>query len=281
VIDGNGSSFIKTSPPRDGVWAPQWHLTGDTNVVLSNMVVRGAYVPSPTRGIIPGNQFEPGVRVSGSDAITIRDMQFYNVFGEFVLVLSNYETGGQATSRNVRIERVVGEHAARQCVAGGGVIGFWLIDSKLSDCRQNAVDMEIDVPGQKIQDVHVLRNTISDFFFSAITVPVKGNPGDVRDIEIRGNVTLKPSDTCFPAVLITYAEGNLGNNTSLTGIVVEDNQLKTLKMGVQLQDVATGSVRNNRFENMAGWLCVPPEPQPVFLVNSPNVLVSGNTIAGY
>src|SRR4051812_2963524 len=100
VIDGNGSSFIKTSPARDGVWAPQWHLTGDTNLVLTNMSVRGAYVPTSPRGIIPGNQFEPGIRISGSDSITIRDLNVSNVFGEFVLVLSNYETGGQATSRS-------------------------------------------------------------------------------------------------------------------------------------------------------------------------------------
>jgi hypothetical protein len=52
-------------------------------------------------------------------------------------------------------------------------------------------------------------------------------------------------------------------------------------MGVQLQDVASGSVRNNRLENTAGRLCVPPEPQAVYLLNSPNVVLSSNTAVGY
>jgi hypothetical protein len=284
IIDGNGSTFIKTSPTLDGVWAPQWHLTADTNVVLTNMIVRGAYVPTPTRGIIPGNQFEPGIRISGSDAITIRDMQFSNVFGEFVLVLSNYEIGqGQATSRNVRIERVVGTGAARQCIAGSGVVGFWVIDSRLTDCHQTAIDIEIDIPGTKIQDVHILRNTITGYFLTAITVPIKGNPGDVRDIEIRGNITLGPSDTCFPTVLITYATNNVGNPTMLDGIVIEDNQLKSLHHGIQVEDVNSGTVRNNRVENVAtpSSLCEPPVRTAVKLINSPNVVVSGNTTLGY
>ena len=284
VIDGNGSTFIKTSPTLNGVWAPQWHLTADTNLVLTNMIIRGAFVPTPTRGIIPGNQFEPGVRVSGSEGITIRDMEFHNVFGEFVLVLSNYEIGaGQATSRNVRVERVVGTSAARQCIAGSGVVGFWVIDSKLTDCHQTAIDIEIDIPNTKIQDVHILRNTITDFFLTAITVPIKGNPGDVRDIEIRGNITLKASDTCFPAVLITYATNNVGNPTMLDGIVIEDNQVKALHHGIQVEDVNSGSVRNNRIENVANppGLCEPPARTAVKLINSPNVVVSGNTALGY
>jgi hypothetical protein len=282
VIDGNGSAFIKTSPPQDGVWAPQWHLTADTNVVLTNMVVRGAYVPGPTRGIIPGNQFEPGVRISGSEAITIRDIQFSNVFGDFVLVLSNYELGaGEETSSNIRIQRVTGTGAARQCIAGSGIVGFWLTDSELTNCGQNGVDMEIDVPGHKIRDVHILRNTITDFFLTAITVPMKGNPGDVRDIEIRGNVTVKPSDTCFPAVLITYEPNNRDNTTQLENIVVEDNELKGLHNGIEYRDIASGSVRNNRLESTADHVCGPPESQPVLLINSPTVVVSGNIAVGY
>jgi hypothetical protein len=67
----------------------------------------------------------------------------------------------------------------------------------------------------------------------------------------------------------------------LNDIVVEDNHFQTLANGVQYQDVASGSIRNNWIENTAGNLCGPPTPQPALLINSPNVVVSGNTEVGY
>jgi hypothetical protein len=280
VIDGNGSTFIKTSPSEDGAGRPNWHLLENTGLTLRNMVIRGSFVPSGNRQIIPGNQFEHGVNVAGGSGITIQDVEIYNVFGDFVTA----QTSGDASApvaRNVRVERFVGEHAARQGVSAIGVIGFWLTDSQLTDSWQTGIDMEIDAPGQKLRDIHILRNTITGTNFSPITVPMKGNPGDVGDIEIRGNIVTKPADTCFPSVLITYPPNNIGNSTMLSGIVIEDNQLMTLHNGVSISDVASGSVRNNRIENTAGGLCAPPAPMPVSLSNSPNVLVSGNTAVGY
>jgi hypothetical protein len=280
VIDGNGSTFIKTSVSVAGAARPNWHLAANTNLLVKNMVIQGSFVPPATRAAFSGNQFEHGFNIAGGSGITIQDVKITRVFGDFVTVAPNGDAL-QPVARNVRIERLEGRYAARQCVAPIGVVGFWLTDSKLSDCFQTGVDIEPDVAGELVQDVHILRNTITGTYFTAIQAPVKGAPGDVKNIEIRGNMITRAPDTCFPAVLITYPQNNVGNTTMLSGIVIEDNDLKTLSNGVVMQDVASGSVRNNRIENTAGNLCAPPTPKAVKLINSPNVLVSGNTMVGY
>jgi hypothetical protein len=286
TIDGNGSTFVKTSPSASGAVKPNWWLENDTSLVIKNMTVRGSFIPPSTRGIIPGNQYEHGFTVASGVGITIQDVAVFRVYGEFVTVQPSCAPTScsiqDPPARNVRVLRLVGDYAARQCIAPISVVGFWLEDSKLSNCWQHGVDAEIDYPEEILQDLHFLRNEVSNHWGSAFAVPVKGNPGNVRNIEIRNNRVLTAPDVCLPAIWVTYPDNNVGNASMLQGIVVADNQLKTIYEGVKLQDVASGSVTGNRIEiTVSPNLCGPPRGQPVVLVNSPNVVVSGNTGVGY
>jgi hypothetical protein len=288
VIDGNGSTFVKTSPSDGNTARPNWQLVENRRVTLQNMTVRGAFTnPTSPRNptLVTGpNQFDSAVFIYGGDGTTVRDVSAFNVFGEFVTTApSGFVRGGGALDgevpRSVRVERLHGEHAARQCVAPTAAYGFWLVDSSLSDCQQNAVDAEIDVPGEPLRDVHITGNTISGYYFSAIAVPVAGRTGDVDGVEIRGNKILTGSDTCFPSVLANYPESPVA---SVANVVTEDNDMKTLGTGVSYRSVSSGSVRNNRIEKTApDSLCGPPSPRPVVQNDSPNVAVAGNTAVGY
>jgi hypothetical protein len=289
VIDGNGSTFVKTSPSTgsDALGSsstrPNWQLLENKNVTLQDMTIRGAFSDPPfprNPNLVPGpNQYDHGIAIFGGEEITLRDLSVFNVLGEFVSIApSGFIRGGGALAgevpRNIHVERLHGEHAGRQCIAPTAVVGFWLTDSYLADCQQAGVDMEMDVAGEPIQDVHILRNRISDYYFSAITVPLSGKTGDVEGVEIRGNVTLTPPDTCFPTVLITYRS----DGSTAADIVTEDNDLQTLSSGITYRDVASGSIRNNRIRKTApNSLCGPSSAQTVQLVNSPNVVVSSNT----
>ena len=287
VIDGNGSTFVSSAPnePNATIYQarPNWQVVEGTNVVLKNMTIRGNLAPGP-RGILPGNQYNAGVIVYGGTDISITDVSVFSVFGEFVVSNpSGFFHGGGALDgqvpTNVRVIRLRGEHAARQCVSATAAQGFWLEDSTVSDCYQNGVDIEPDVAGERIRDVHILRNTISAYYFAAITVPTAYQSGDVDGVEIRDNRTTSPSDTCYPAVLIGGVQENA---FTLANIVVANNILQTQYDGVKETYVSSGSVTGNEITiTVSPNHCGPPRGQPVRLVHSPYVAVGYNISKAY
>jgi hypothetical protein len=287
VIDGNGSTFISSAPNDVSASIyqarPNWQIVEGTNVTLKNMTIRGNLAKGP-RGILPGNQYNSGVMIYGGNGINVTDVSVYSVFGEFVVSNpSGFYYGGGANSgqvpTNVRITRLRGDGAARQCVSATAAQGFWLQDSTLSDCYQNGVDLEPDIAGELIRDAHILRNTISGYYFSAITVPTAYQAGDVDGVEIRGNKTTSTSDTCYPGVLIG---GVQANSNPILNIVVADNTLRTLYEGVKDSYVGSGSVTGNDITiTVSPNYCGPPTASPVRLISSPNVVVNSNTTTGY
>jgi hypothetical protein len=282
TIDGNGSTFVKTNPGEDSVGRPQWRILEGDNVTIEDMGIQGSLAPGP-RGITPGSQYDHGVYILGGTSHTVRDVSIRHVFGDFVTVapsglyLHRDATAGEL-SRDVLIQRVSGTGAARMCIALTGGIGIRVEDSVLSDCRYAGIDLETDAVGVKLQDVHVLRNQISGFYLFAIGVvgPTDAPPngGDIDRIEIRGNTTQTASDTCWEAV---HADRG-----PISNLVVADNpRLKSQGDGVELREVTSGSVSGNVMQLTAGpsWCNAPSIP--VRLVNSPSVLVFGNTSSGY
>lgn len=210
-------------------------------------------------------------------------MTIRNVFGDFVtiapsgLYLSKDATAGQI-ARNVLVQRVSGTSAARMCIAPTGGIGIRIEDNVLSDCRYAGIDLETDAVGEKLQDVHILRNQISGFYLFAIGVAgptyASATAGDIDGIEIRGNRTLTASDTCWEAV--HTERGPIGN------LVVADNpELKSIGDGVELGDVTSGSVTGNALQLTAGPFWCNSPSIPVRLRNSSGVAISGNTSTGY
>ena len=282
TIDGNGSTFVKTTPGVDSVGRPQWRILEGDNVTIEDMNIVGSLPPGP-RGITPGNQYDHGVYILGGTGHTVRDVSIRNVFGDLVTVAPSGlylfldATKGQL-SRNVVIQRVNGAGAARMCIALTGGIGIRVEDSALSDCRYAGIDLETDAVGEKLQDVHILRNQIAGFYLFAIGVVgptyAPPNPGDIDRIEIRGNTTLTASDTCWEAV---HADRG-----PISNLVVADNPvLKSQGDGVELRGVTSGAVSGNAIQLTAapGWCNAPSIP--VRLIGSPSVSVFANTSTGY
>jgi polygalacturonase len=283
VIDGNGSTFTSVAPSDPSVTIyearPNWELVEGTDLTLRNMTIRGN-LPSASRGTMAGNQFNAGVIIYGGDGVFVTDVDVHDVFGEFVVANpSGIHYGGGALDgqvpTNVRITRLRGQNAARQCVAATAAQGFWLEDSTLRGCAQNGVDIEPDVAGELIRDVHIRGNTISDYYAAAIAIPTAYAPGDVADVEIRGNTTATASETCLPAIVVG---GVQENDNLLMDIVVTDNVLKSQHDGIRLTDVGSGRVvRNDITLTAAVDVCSPPVPVPVRTVNSPAVVVEHDT----
>ena len=286
VIDGNGSTFVSSAPnvTTASIYdaRPNWQIVEGRDVTLRNVTIRGN-LPAGPRGILPGNQYNAGIMVYGGDGVHVSDVSVFSVFGEFLVSSpSGFFHGKGALDgevpKNVQVDRLNGDGAARQCVAVTAAHGFHLRDSTLRNCYQNGVDVEHDVAGEPARDVHILRNSISGYRFAAITVPTAYAPGDVDGVEIRGNTT-SPSDTCFPSVLVG---GVQVNRNPLYNIVVVDNRLETLYEGVKATHVASGTVAGNQITLKAPpSLCGPPAPLPVRLIESPGLAVEANRPVGY
>ncbi len=275
IIDGNGSTFVNTAPNSEQA-QPSWRVFKVRNVTFRNMSVVGGFKMNGPRDLarvaqVAKNQFNSGFIIYGGTDVTIVDVKVRDIFGDFVTTISSGVIDGSGPGdgerpRNIRILRLDGKRAARQCVGLSAGIGIWLEDSTLRDCWYSGVDAEIDVAGVPLHDVHILRNTIDGVSLSAITVPAPGKTGDVNGIEIRGNRVLAAPDQCWPAIVIGYWHDT---GSTMANVVTEDNMLKTPLSGVHYRDVSSGRIRNNRVQKEPR--CGPAEA--VTVINSPDVIV--------
>lgn len=287
VIDGNGSTFTTTAPnavnPIITDSHPNWRVRSARDVTFRDMTVIGNFKRNGPRRMIEGNQFNAGFMVVGGDDVTIADVTVRDTYGDLVWTLTSAPFQSQdprnsEVPRNVRVQRLKGRRAARQCVAPTGAYGFWLEDSTLEDCWFAGVDAEIDVPGEPLRDVHILRNTVSETLLAGITVPVAHSSRDVKGVEIKQNKILTASDTCLPGIDVHYRPKP---GVTMADVVTEDNEVRALYPGIVYRSVASGSIRDNRIRRASPSARCRPQPSPPILVlNSPAVTLSGNTPGG-
>jgi len=305
VIDGNGSTFKSSAPndPTPGpggeggfkVAQPNWRILRGDHVTLRNMTVVGNFKKTGERGIQPGNQYNAGIAIFGGSGVTVTDVTVRDVWGDFVLTAPAGFLAAQPSLQgrptDVRVQYLTGRRAARMCVAATSGRGFWLRNSVLKDCWYAGVDLEIDAPGEPLQDVHILRNIISGYHLAAIGLSEPGNGRDMKDVEIAGNTTLTAPDVCFPTVLVNYRP----EHGTMRNVVVKNNWLRTLYQGISYRNIASGAIRKNHVQlTTSPKTCGPgsfdpaglglPTPAwviPIYVEDSPHVVRRDNTSSGF
>jgi hypothetical protein len=290
TIDGGGSSF-SNSAPNTAVVKPNWNIFRGSNVTVRNMTVNGNFHLTGPRSLvtvrnIAVNQWNSGFFVLGGDGVTISDVTVNDVFGDFVTTVPSGWAptdagGGTMMPHNINIVRLSGTSAARQCVALSASTGFSLQDSTLRDCWWGGVDMEIDqkVSGIPMHDIHILRNTFDGYNMFAIAAAYPGATGDVDTVEVRGNTTLTPPDTCRPPIIFGFYPDNPNQERN---IVVAGNNLKSLANGIAFDHVVNGTIQGNTIQKTApDSLCGPPAPIALSITSSTGVTTSSNTVSGY
>ena len=287
TIDGNGSTFrsllVPTTSPTEH--RGQWRIKSGTNVTLKNTITVGNFHPT-SRQVISGNQFDHSVEVKGGDGVTISDNTLRNAFGDSVMTMRSDGVFGNAMlgvpSRNVRVLRNTIMTMARQCVSFSDVLVGEISDNQMSDCHYGGIDLEPDVGGQKMQDVKVLRNTISGYFMTGIAVEgpmydaAANVSGNMARIELRGN-TIGAGDTCWPAILFSEPDRNRG---PISDVTVADNKVAAQGYGIGIFDVNGASVTGNDITvtmNL-GWCGT---TAAVRVARSTAVSVAGNITHGY
>lgn len=260
TIDGNGSMFRSSFENTATRGAhPNWLILRGRDVRITDMKIAGNFKLTGVRSQQRVNQAategeagatsqpNAGIGIYGGDGVHVTDVDIRGVFGDGVLTgVTEYVDPDRPseTPRDVHVERVTTTKAARHCFSPNQVIGFWLEDSEGRDCWYGALDAELDDPAQKLQDVHLLRNTFAGFNLLGIFVPVAGDGDNTRDIEIRGNRFLTPPDQ--PCNTIIEVGVYPDNPRTFKHVVVEDNEMKTGGVAVSFDHVEGGSIKGNR-----------------------------------
>ena len=291
TIDGNGSTFRSSFENTATRGAhPNWLILRGRDVRITDMKIVGNFKLTGVRSQQRVNQAasegeagatsqpNAGIGIYGGDGVRVTDLAIHGVFGDGVLTgVTEYVDPDHPseTPRDVHVERVTSTKTARHCFSPNQVIGFWLEDSVGRDCWYGALDAELDAPTQKLQDVHLLRNTFSHFNMLGIFVPVAGDGANTRDIEIRGNRFLTPPDQ--PCNTIIEVGVYPKNPRMFRHVVVEDNEMHTGAIAVSFDHVADGSIKGNRVTYKdIGCEKTPDDTPFVRVTNSQRVKVGDN-----
>lgn len=288
TIDGNGATF-KSTAPNSGLRADSnWLILRGDGVRITDMNIVGNFHLKGARSLRrvnevtvtgAGSQFNHGVGVYGGKDIYITDMTITGVFGDGVSVgVGHYIAGSPAdpleAPRNIHVERVKVRKAARHCYSPNQAVGFWLEDSAGDDCWYGGLDAELDNVDQQLQNIHVLRNTFSNFNQFGILFPVVGNGTNTKDIEIKDNVfSTFPDQPCNTVIEVgTYPT----NPNILTNVTVTGNVLKTHGVGIAFDHVQNSRIRDNRIEYKETNCPQPGAVNSVRVTNGLGVTVENN-----
>lgn len=291
VIDGNGSTFTSTA---DGTTTqtvnPVWLVLRGFAITLKNMTAVGSFdVPGPRdlSKLQPPRFTEaiPGFGIYGGDTVALIDVKALRVWGDGVTTApAHYADAGHVGTdhfaKNVLVDRMAVETTGRMCWGPTSGDNIVIQNSSCADAWYGGLDAEADNFTQPVRRHKYLNNTFSGYGNFGILVPVAGDPTYSQEIEVRGNRFLtEPDKQCSATIWIgAYPDSN---PRVFENVTVEGNEIRSAALGVWLDHVNGGAVRNNRFVRVP--LPAPFTPmglcgfdEPVRVTNASNVVVDGN-----
>lgn len=291
TIDGNGSTFFSTA---DGASTqavnPVWLILRGHGITLKNMTAIGSFdVPGPrdlTKLRPPRfTEAAPGFGIYGSDDVKLLDVSAIRVWGDGVTTgPAHYadpkHVGDTEFSRNIIIDRMSVQTTSRMCWAPTSGDNIVIKNSTCDDAWYGGLDAEADNFTQPLRGHKYLDNTFRGYGNFGIFVPVAGDPGYSSDIEIRGNRFLTgPDRECSPTIGVgAYPDTN---QRTFGNVTVVGNEIPFMSIGVSLDHVEGGAVRNNTLVRLPppngytpkGWCGI---DEPVRVTNGSGVVVEGN-----
>lgn len=291
TIDGNGSAFTNTADGSDTQEVnPVWLVLRGHNITLQNMTAIGSFdVPGPRdlSKLQPPRFTEaaPGFGIYGADTVKLLDVKALRVWGDGVTTgpahyADPHHVGDADFTKNVVVDRMSVETTGRMCWGPTSGENIVIQNSSCVDAWYGGLDAEADNFLQPVRAQKYLNNTFDGFGNFGIFIPVAGEPGYTRDIEIRGNRFLtEPDKECGATIGIGgYPDTN---PRTFEDVVVEGNEIRFVAVGVWLDHVRTGSVTNNTLVRVpppaaftpAGWC---GSDEPVRVTNSTGVVVEAN-----
>lgn len=291
TIDGNGSTFTSTADGEDTQAVnPVWLILRGHDITLRNMTVVGSFdIPGPRdlSKLQPPRFTEaaPGFGIYGADTVALLDVRAERVWGDGVTTgpahyVDPDHVGTGDFTKNVIVDRMSVETTGRMCWGPTSGENIVIQNSSCVDAWYGGLDAEADNFTQPVRGHRYLNNVFDGYGNFGIFVPVAGDPGYSGDIEIRGNKFLTPPDKACNATIGIggYADSN---PRTFQGVTVEGNEIRFLAIGVWLDHVDGGSVRDNAMVRVPppdgysplGWCGF---DEPVRVTNGTGVAVDGN-----
>ena len=255
TIDGNGSTCTNTA---DGATTqavnPVWLILRGRNITLRNMTAVGTFdVPGPRdlSKLQPPRFTEasPGFGIYGADTVRLLGVKAFRVWGDGVTTgPAHYADAGHVGNHdythNVLVDRMEVATVSRMCWGPTSGENIVIQSSSCKDAWYGGLDAEADHFAQPLRNHRYLNNTFDGYGNTGIFVPVAGDPGFSRDIEIRGNTFLTgPDKQCSSTIGVGgYADSN---PRTFENVTVADNVIRFVAMGVWLDHVTGGVVQNN------------------------------------
>lgn len=271
TIDGNGSTFTSTA---DGTTTqavnPVWLVLRGRNITLKNMTAVGSFdLPGPRdlSKLQPPRFTEaaPGFGIYGADTVTLVDVKALRVWGDGVTTAPAHyadpgHVGADHFARNVLVDRMTVETTGRMCWGPTSGDNIVIQNSSCVDAWYGGLDAEVDNFAQPLTRHKYVNNTFNGYGNFGILVPVAGDAGYTRDIEIRGNTFVTgPDKPCSATIWVgAYPDSN---PRLFEDVIVENNEIRSVAVAVWLDHVKRGAVRNNRIVRLPP----PGAPTPVAL----------------
>lgn len=263
-FEGNGATFRAVT--LGGLTRHHWWFVGGRNIVLRDMVIRGA---NPKAGTGDGcfdatREFQHGVALWGVQGALLENLQIYDVYGDSVYV------GNPQPSRDITIRGGRFEGTGRQ---GFGIVhaeGVVIDRNYVSRVCKSVFDLE-PLSGQHLRDITITNNTVGEH--RHLFLPNSGAAVETSNVLVAHNRVLgqvgqrfpNGPGSSYPTVNVSTAgstgwvvrnndfarfEGSALKFNGATGITVACNRIRWIYgtgTGVHLSSSRTATVTNNRF----------------------------------
>jgi hypothetical protein len=174
TINGNNSTFLQTVAGPESVVQPIVYLTQDTQLVMKNLTIDGAY-----NGSNGGVKYEGdyGLRLEADHGVTLNNISFNNIQGDFIDINAP-DSGVTGSDTSLNSDIFVTHSTFHDCGYHGITIesadGVAFSHDAFSDIGTDAMDFEYDVysttfdaqgnPQEAAQDnIRIIDDTWDDF----------------------------------------------------------------------------------------------------------------------
>lgn len=290
-IDGNGSTFTTTADKTNMQFIEgNWMVVGGTGITLKNIHTYGSFTAydGQTRSlatISPDPAFteaQMGFGIYGADTVWIEDCTASHQWGDGLTTGPRHyaDPNWQGTTNyanNVFVTRLDVDTTGRHWWSPNSGNNIWIEHCSGTNSWYTGIDAEADNFSHPLQNQHYNYNTFSGYNNLGIFIPVAGDPGNTHDFEIRGNNFVTQADKICNSIIGVGGYPD-SNPNMFYNVIVEDNTIRYGGIGIVLDHVNGGSVKNNTFNQNPGpngstWTGWCGYDVPVRVTNSTGVVV--------
>jgi Right handed beta helix region len=264
TIDGNGALFFATTTGNRT--RSQWSFEGGSNIVVRNVIVKGANPHAGTgdAAYVASLEAQHAFNIWSTNNIELDHVTATDVYGDFVYI--GPQAGGLA--KNIYIHDSTFDRNGRQGISVTGADGVRIIRNTITDTRRATFDLEPNGPDWGALNVDIEDNTIGP---GRLNVLSSAGIGPVSNIIFSGNTIERP----FNMLVGDTAGGRRGPFTIRDNVATETWGSSAGSGALDFSNIDGLAVTGNTIPLQAGR-----GDYGVRANTSCNVVVTGNTVTG-